>query len=78
MASNQHISGGASTAKIFTFSRAVNHLTISVATGVIFSLSFDNSSFITIPVGLTTMPVGIAKTIYVTSDGAWHIVGAQA
>lgn len=78
MASNQHISGAAMTDQIFEFGRAVSHLTIWIDSGVIFSLSFDNSSFMTMPAGLHQMPVGVTKTVYITSDGAWHIVGAQA
>ena len=79
MAANQHISGGAFTAQPFDFSRAVSHLNIFVSTGVVFSISFDGGvNFLTVPAGLTQMPIGPVDTILITSDGTWHIVGSQA
>ena len=77
MAANYHLAGSVGTGH--TFPKPVNHLNIYVDTGVTFTISFDNgTTYITVPVGLYSMPVGIVKNILVTSTGAFSIVGVQA
>lgn len=77
MAANHHIEG--TTGSGYIFPKPVNHLNIYVASGVTFTISFDNgNNSITVPAGLFSMPVGITTRITVTSTGAYSIVGVQA
>lgn len=77
MASNTCSSGTAD--KTITFSRPVGHLNISVATGVTFLFSIDlGVTFITLPVGFHSFPVGQVTEVQIKANGAWQLVGVQS
>ena len=78
MASNHHISAGAVTDQTYGFPKAIGYLNVFVDSGVSFTISFDGGeNFLTVPPGFTTMPVGPVKSVVITSDGAFSLVGVQ-
>jgi hypothetical protein len=83
MASNHHINGDgygwAVGSKEYNFPKPVSYLNIFVDTGVTFTVSFDDGrSFLEVPAGFTSIPVGPVKSIVITADGVFNIVGVQA
>ena len=80
MASNYHITetDGYGVSEGYTFDKPVGHLNITVEAGVVFTISFDNgTTFLTVPVGFNSIPVGPVNSITVVSDGAFSLVGVQ-
>jgi hypothetical protein len=79
MASNHHhASTVAVTDRTYGFPKAVGNLNIFVDAGVSFTISFDGGdNFLTVPPGFTTIPVGPIKSVVITSDGAFSLVGVQ-
>ena len=78
MASNYHITESGAVDSGYTFDKAVGHLNVTVQTGVVFTVSLDGGeNYLTLPVGFSSMPVGPIKTIQITSDGAFSLVGVQ-
>lgn len=79
MASNHHHASTVGvTDKIYTFPKVVGNLNVFVDSGVSFTISFDGGeNFLTVPPGFTTMPVGPVKSVVITSDGAFSLVGVQ-
>jgi len=81
MASNYHVNvdGYGVTDRTFSFPKPICNLNIFVDTGVTFEISFDGGeNFLTVPSGFVTVPVSPVKTVVITSDGAFSLVGTQA
>jgi len=77
MASNTCFSGTSN--DNVTFSRPIGHLNIFVAAGVTFAFSIDEGeTFITLPAGFHSFPVGPVIEIHIQSSGAWQIIGVQS
>jgi len=76
MAANTFFGGTAD--DTITFDRPVDYLNVSVASGVTFSLSLDGFDYITLPVGFHSFEIGAISTLYISSSGAWQIIGIQA
>lgn len=76
MAANTSFSG--TTDRTMTFDRPVNHLLVSVATGVTFALSLDTVTYMTLPAGFHSFVVGAIVEVRVQANGAWSLTGVQA
>lgn len=63
---------------VLEFDRPINYLNISVETGVTFSFSLDSVNYIPLPVGFHSFYIGPVSTLYISSNGAWHLMGVQA
>jgi len=78
MASNLHFSGGAVTNAGYNFPTPVEILHISVAAGVVFSISLDGGkNYITVTPGLHNLSVGNLTNLKITSTGDWSVLGAE-
>jgi hypothetical protein len=77
MAANTFFDG--TTDDTAVFDRPVNHLLIFVSTGTTFSFSLDRGeSFMTLPAGFHSFPIGAVSEVHVQSTGAWQLIGEQA
>ena len=80
MASNYHHNCTAVvTEELFWFPKPIGHLNIFVDTDVTFEISLDDGeNFLTVPPGFNSMPVSPIKSVVITSDGAFSLIGVQA
>ena len=78
MASNYHINDYTVENEVYDFPKPVGNLNIFVDADVTFEISLDGGdNFLTVPPGFVTMPVSPIKSIVVTADGAFSLVGVQ-
>jgi len=76
MAGNYHASGTSDSTVIFD--RPISHLNVTVASGVTFTISFDqNEHALTLPAGFSSFPINPITEIRISSSGAWSLLAVQ-
>ena len=61
------------------YDKPVGYLSIFVASGVTFEFSLDKgTTYITLPDGFHSFPIGSVTEIHIAADGEWQILAVRA